>query len=232
MAAITERFQESVGRRFNWQYFLQDNITGSWLLTIWVIVLSLATLALTIQQSSAFPTATIIIVLAWFISILVAVAEGLHIRHSRLGRLLKTNLLNSVSNTLLTLFLLLVIYAIFNSIWQWAVVNATFSPALTGPLVRTHDGANWGVIIGAWDLLMYGRFPREELSRVWAVVLFFILLGGISFVANKMGLWGRSKACAQRSHCSMGSLANSRLHPLSRRAGRWPFYRRTHIDLG
>ncbi len=67
MAAITERFQESVGRRFNWQYFLQDNITGSWLLTIWVIVLSLATLALTIQQSSAFPTATIIIVLAWFI---------------------------------------------------------------------------------------------------------------------------------------------------------------------
>ncbi len=51
----------------------------------------------------------------------------------------------------------------------------------------------WGVIIGAWDLLMYGRFPREELSRVWAVVLFFILLGGISFVANKMGLWARSK---------------------------------------
>lgn len=197
MAAITERFQESVGRRFNLQYFLQDNITGSLLQTVWVVILALATLALTIKQSIAFPTATTIIFLLWFIAILVVVAEGLHIRHSRVGRWLKTNLLSSVSNSLLTLFLFLVIYAILAGMWQWAVVNATFSPALTEPAVRSHDGANWGVIIGAWDLLMYGRFPREELGRVWIVVGFFILLGGISFITNKTGLWERIKPLRQ-----------------------------------
>ena len=45
--SFSERIQESVSRRFNWQYFLQDNITGSWLLTIWVIVLALFTLFFT-----------------------------------------------------------------------------------------------------------------------------------------------------------------------------------------
>ena len=70
MAAITERFQESVGRRFNWQYFLQDNITGSWLLTIWVVILSLATLALAIRQMGSYPTATIIIFVMAMVSLL------------------------------------------------------------------------------------------------------------------------------------------------------------------
>ncbi len=195
MTAITEtfseRFQESVSRRFNWQYFLQDNLTGSWLLTIWVVVLALATLALTINQLGTFPLATTLILILWFIGILVAVAEGLHIRHSRAGRWLKANLLSSVSNVLLTLFLLLAVYAIVNGIWQWAVVNATFSPALTEPQFQSPDGATWGVIIGAWDLLIYGRFPREELYRVWIVVAFFVIMAGISFAANKSGLLAR-----------------------------------------
>ncbi|MDX1417781.1 MAG: ABC transporter permease subunit, partial [Candidatus Promineifilaceae bacterium] len=112
---------------------------------------------------------------------------------SRLGRWLKGNLLNSVSNTLLTLFLLLIIYAILYAIWQWAVVNATFSPAQTAPEVRSHDGANWGVIIGAWDLLMVGQFPREEMYRVSIVVVFFIVLAVLSFIANRTGLWDRNK---------------------------------------
>ncbi len=201
MAAITEslseRFQETMSRRFNWQYFLQDNITGSWLLTAWVIILSLATLILTVRQLAAAPTATTILLLVWFIALLAAAAEGLHIRYSRVGRWLKANLLGSVSNAMLTLFLLLVIYVIADSIWQWAVVNATFSPALTAPDVRSHDGANWGVIIGAWDLLMYGRFPREQLGRVYTVVAFFVILAIISFAANKTGLLERIKPLRQ-----------------------------------
>jgi general L-amino acid transport system permease protein len=195
--SLSERIQESVGRRFNWQYFLQDNITSSWLLTVWVVILTLATLALTIRQLNVYPTGTSIILLVWFIALLVAVAEGLHIRHSRVGRWLKTNLLSSVSNALLTLFLLLLIAVILDSIWQWAVVNATFSPAETAPAERSHDGANWGVIIGAWDLLMYGRFPREELSRVYAVVAFFVIMAVVSFAANKTGLWERIKPLRQ-----------------------------------
>lgn len=190
---LRESYQESIGRRFNWQYFLQDNVTGSWVQTVWVVVLFLATLALTGRQWVTFPTETTVILVIWLLAILLAALDGLHIYHSRLGSWLRNNLLGSVSNALLSLFLALVIYAIAYAIWQWAVVNATFNPALTEPQYRNPDGATWGVIPGAWDLLMYGRFPRDQLSRVWAVVGFFIFMSAISFIANKTGLWERNK---------------------------------------
>jgi general L-amino acid transport system permease protein len=196
MASITETlresYQESIGRRFNWEYFLQDNVTGSWMQTIWVIVLFLVTLALTGRQWVTFPTQTTVIVLVWLAGIALAILDGLHVFHSGIGSWLRTNLLGSVSNALLTLFLALVIFAITYGIWQWAVVNATFSPALTEPQYRNPDGATWGVIPGAWDLLMYGRFPRNQLSRVWVVVAFFIFMSAVSFIANKTGLWERN----------------------------------------
>jgi general L-amino acid transport system permease protein len=197
MASITETlresYQESIGRRFNWEYFLQDNITGSWAQTIWVVVLFLATLALTGRQWVTFPTQTTVILVLWLAGLTLAALDGLHIYHSRVGSWLRNNLLGSVSNALLTLFLALIIYALGYAIWQWAVVNATFSPALTEPQYRNPDGATWGVIPGAWDLLMYGRFPRDQLSRVWAVVGFFVFMSAISFIVNKTGLWERNK---------------------------------------
>ncbi len=191
--SLTERLQGTVERRFNWSYWVQDNITGSTLLTVWVIILSLATLGLTIRQLGQFPAATTVTLAFWLIGILLTVAEGLAIRHTRVGRWLKANLLSSVSNTLLTLFLLLVLLALVDSIWQWAVVNATFNPALTEPQYRNPDGATWGVIISAWDLLMVGQFPREEIGRTQAAVIFFVVLGIVSFVANKTGIWERVK---------------------------------------
>ncbi len=201
MSAITksvkQRFQGSTSRGFHWQYFLQDNVTGSWLLTIWVAVLALATLALTIRQLNTFPTAAIIILAVWFVGILVTVADGLHIRHTAVGNWLRLNLLNSISNVLLTLFLSLVLYALVDGIWQWAVVNATFDPDLTAPQDRPEDGATWGVIFGARNLLMVGRFPRDEIARVWMSVIFIVLLGGVSLVANKIGLWARNKPLRQ-----------------------------------
>jgi general L-amino acid transport system permease protein len=191
--SLTERFQETVEQRFNWNFWVQDNIRGSKLLMIWVIILALATLGLTFRQAAQFPAATTVTLVFWLIGILLTAAEGLHIRHSRLGRWLKGNLLSSASNALITLFFLLILYALAYSIWQWAVVNATFSPEQTIPELRSQDGANWGVIIGAWDLLMVGQFPREEMARVQASVIFFIVLGIVSFVANKTGIWERVK---------------------------------------
>jgi TRAP-type C4-dicarboxylate transport system permease small subunit len=116
MASITENFresyQESIGRRFNWEYFLQDNVTGSWMQTIWVVVLFLVTLAFTGRQWVTFPTETTVILVIWLIGIVLAALDGLHLYHSRVGQWLRSNLLGSVSNALLTLFLALLIYAI------------------------------------------------------------------------------------------------------------------------
>jgi general L-amino acid transport system permease protein len=195
--SFSERLQESISRRFNLQYFLQDNFTGSWLLTVWVIVIAIATLIITVRSLNEFPLVTTIVLIAWVIAILLTVFEGLHIWHSSVGRWLKANMFNSVSNTLITLFLVLVLVAIFNSIWQWAVVNATFSPDLVAPEYRNPDGATWGVIIGAWDLLMVGRFPRDEMYRVGIVVGFFVVMAIVSYGAQKTGLWQRSKILAR-----------------------------------
>lgn len=201
MSAITEsfkqRFQGTAGRGLNWGYFLQDNITGSWLLTIWVIALTLVTAVYTARQMIATPISTTIILVLWAIGILMALFDALHIRHTRVGNWLKTNLLSSVSNSLLTLLILLMIIVAAISMWQWGVVNATWSPALTAPEFQNPDGASWGVIIGAWDLLMVGRFPRDEMTRVTTAAIFFILLGGVSLVTNKIGLWARSKPLRQ-----------------------------------
>lgn len=191
--SITKRLPDSVGQGFNWQYFLQDNITGNWLRAIWVIVLTIVTTAYTVQQMGRYPVTTTAILVLLFIGILLAAADGLHIRHSRLGNWLKNNLLSSVSNVLLTLLLLLFVVAITISIWDWAVVNANFNPDETTPEYRNPDGATWGVIIAAWDLLIYGRFPREALYRVWMTFGYFFLLGGISYFARRIGLWQKNR---------------------------------------
>jgi len=189
--SLTDRLQRSVERPFNWGYWLQDNFTGSRLLTIWVTVLALATLAYTIRQMGQYPAATAVTLGLWAAGLLITAAESLGVRYSPLGRWLRANLLSSVSNALITLFLLLVIYALADSIFQWAVVNATFDPARTQPEFRNPDGATWGVIASAWDLLMVGRFPRAEMARVHWTVGLFVVLGVVSFVANRTGLWER-----------------------------------------
>ncbi len=184
---LTQRFRLTE-RRFNWDYWLQDNVTGTRLRTVWVIVLTLATLGIAIRSAGQFPAATVVTVGVWLIGLALSAADALTIRHTAVGRWLKDNLLSTVSNSLLTLALVLLLLGLVNGIWQWAVVNATFSPDLTVPQLRSQDGANWGVIVGAWDLLMVGRFPRAQMGRVQTALLFVIALGIVSFVVSRTGV--------------------------------------------
>jgi general L-amino acid transport system permease protein len=111
---------------------------------------------------------------------------------------LKANLLSSVSNALLTLLLLLLLFVLVNGIWQWAAPtalggNATLAPELAAPEFQSPDGASWGVIWGARALLLVGRFPREQIGRVWVAFFYFVALGGLTFVFSKIGIWRRIK---------------------------------------
>jgi general L-amino acid transport system permease protein len=196
MAAFTEsltRIRSSVEQRFNWNYFLQDNITGSLWLTVWVLFLALVTTFYTIRQLEVAPLSTIIILVAVGIGLALAVANGLFQYHTRVGEWLRLNLLNSVSNVLLTILLLLLLVAAFRGAWQYAVVNATFDPDLTAPAVRgPADGATWGVLIGARNLLAYGRLERASIPRVNQAFYLLLALSAITFAANKTGLWRRN----------------------------------------
>lgn len=189
MTAITQKIQNSVGLWFNWRYFLQDNITGSWMLTVWVALLAVVTAVYTSQQLAVLPVSTIIVIILWLVGIGLTLMAGLFKRHTAVGAWLKENMMNSVSNTLLTLFLSLVIVSVANGIWQWAFVNATFDANLTEPDTRNPDGATWGVIIGAWNLLMVGTLEKIYFWRVWTAFGFVAVLGAVSFVINKIGLW-------------------------------------------
>ena len=194
MATITEsiaQFQTSLEKRFNWEYFLQDNVTGSPLLTVWVAVLSLATVVYTIKQLAVAPLSTIIILILVAAGLLLVIAGQLFHRHTRVGDWLKDNLLGSISNTLLTVFILLMLVAAARGMWRYAVADATFDPALTAPEDRPEDGATWGVIIGARELLLYGRLDRKYVPRVEMAVGLLAVLSLISFGANKLGFWDR-----------------------------------------
>ena len=192
MAALTRKFENSIGSQFNWRYFLQDNITGSWMLTVWIVLLSTVTAVYTMKQMQALPLTTTIVLILWVVGIGFAMLNGLFKKKTAVGAWLKTNLMSSVSNVLLTLFLTLAVVAIANSIWQWAFINATFDPNKTLPQDRPEDGATWGVVIGAWHLLMVGRLDAIYDYRVFMALGYVTILGLISFVSNKVGIWARN----------------------------------------
>ena len=149
MTEFITQLRGSVGRRFNWQLFVQDNITGSWFQTAWVLFLTIFTTFYAIGKFNQLPVITIILLSAWVISILMVIIGELGSKHTKLSRWLKENLLSSISNTVLTLFIILLVASALNGIWQWAYVNANFDPVQTAPEFRSEGGATWGVMSGA-----------------------------------------------------------------------------------
>ena len=80
MTVLTEsitNIRNSVGKRFNWDYFLHDNLTSSTFLTIWVAVLAIVTLLYTINQFGESFLSTLIIVLLWLVGLGLTIASGL-----------------------------------------------------------------------------------------------------------------------------------------------------------
>ncbi len=210
MTAITQslsQFKGSIGQHFRWDYFIQDNITSSIWLTIWIVLLTMATVVYTVGQAASSPVPTVIIIIVWIAILGLAIAGGLFQKHTKIGDWLGDNLVGSVSNALLTLLLMLWLASAFRSVLSYAVINATFDPALTAPEVRTKDGATWGwlaatssnpeVIGGARDLLLYGRLDRMFVPRVKAAGLIVLALALLTIAANKTGVWKKNKPVSQ-----------------------------------
>lgn len=163
-------------KSFNWNYFLQDNFTGSTALLIWVALLAIVTFAVAALQLNAAPQRAGAMITLWGISVLATIVGELFTLHIAPTRWLKQNMYNSVSNTLVTLLIALLVGQVVAQLWNWGYVNATFDPALTAPDVRA-TGASWGVIWGARKLLLTG--PLEPV-HTWRVLL---------FVGMYLGLW-------------------------------------------
>ena len=172
-------------KKFNFNFFLQDNITGSRGLLIWVSILGLITLGVLVQQLRNAPSRGWIIFGLWALAVGATIVGELFTLHYPITRWLKENMFNTVSNVLITLLLALLLGIIGAGLWSWGVVNATFSPELTHPDVRSFNGANWGVLWGARKLLMTGLLEPKYNGRVilWYGTIF--LLWFLSFVGTR-----------------------------------------------
>ncbi len=185
MTEFISQLQGTVGKRFNWRMFVQDNITGSWFQALWILFLTIITTIYTLGQLRELPVTTIIVLAVWVIGILMIVIGEFGGKHTKISRWLKENLISSISNTLLTLLLTLVMVGAINGAWQWAVVNANFNADETAVEFRDPDGATWGVIIGARKLLMTGLMPPDLSWRVWIALGFIVGMWALTFLTGR-----------------------------------------------
>ena len=179
---------QGTGRDFNWEFFLLENITGSWYQTAWIAVLTLLTALFAVEQFKTSPSSTIIIFAVWLIGVVMVVAGALLHRQTKVSHWLKNNLFSSVSNTVLSLLLMLGVGMAARGIALWAFINANFNPAETAPEFQTTTGATWGVIWAARKLLLTGRMTPEDSPRV-ALALWFILgMWALTYITSRPAL--------------------------------------------
>ena len=171
-------------QRFNWNYFLLDNITGSRALTIAVSCLAFITLVLAITQLNSAPVRAGILIGIWLLALLATVGGELFNQHTPVSRWLKENMLNSVANTLITLLMALLIGMVVSALWTWGYSNATFSTETTAPDVRS-TGASWGVVWGARKLLLTGLLNPEHTWRVLLTTGFIAALWLLTWISSR-----------------------------------------------
>lgn len=86
------------------------------------------------------------------------------------------NLLSSASNTVLTFFMLYIIYLTVDAAFVWGVADATFVAQNRRECYNySLTGACWAGVIDWFDNIFYGRYPREEIWRINIGALLLIL---------------------------------------------------------
>ncbi|MBT3314399.1 MAG: amino acid ABC transporter permease [Anaerolineae bacterium] len=179
---------KAIGRGFNWQLFLQDNLTGSWMQTVTVLLLAIITGSYVYGKYEELPIVTAVVVALWILGIVSIIVSEIFHKPTAVSRWLKQNLLTSFANSLLTLFVVLVLVSAVNGIWQWSYVNANFNPAETAPEFRSANGATWGVLWGARKLLMTGWLEPIHSWRVWLGLGFILIMWLFTYITSRPAL--------------------------------------------
>ena len=80
---------------------------------------------------------------------------------------LQKNLFSSVFNTLLTFFMLYIIYLTLTGVFVWGYVDATFVAENRRACYDfSLTGACWAGVIDWLDNIFYGRYPRDQIWRI------------------------------------------------------------------
>ncbi|MBK7915491.1 MAG: ABC transporter permease subunit [Chloroflexi bacterium] len=194
MTTWIQSLQERVGngREFHFDSgrFIRENITKSWLFTLWLIILTYLTLAYTISQFRSLPFTTGVLVLVWLLTVSLTVYNEITRSHNTLTLWLRNNLYSSITNTLLSLLLVLAIVAAVWGFIDYAFLRASFTrvPEEAQAILAQFDspGANWGAVLDNMRNLMVFRYPKEDSWRLWFVILYMgALLAASTFVFSQ-----------------------------------------------
>ncbi len=111
------------------------------------------------------------------------------------GAWVRANLFSSVSNTILTLISVALIYLLLSQLLPFAVFDATFTgqdrTACLASATRPEPGACWSFISTFINYFIYGSYPVELRWRVNLVyVLFFMSMIWVLWVNAPKRTWG------------------------------------------
>lgn len=98
------------------------------------------------------------------------------------------NLFNSVFNSILTLVIAALIVRLAVPLFNWAVVDATFS-APNDAVCKARGGACWAFIADWGNFLLFGRFPATARWRPALVILIFV---GMMLASSRAGHTGKT----------------------------------------
>lgn len=184
MTAWIENLQTRVGgdreAHFNFSQFVHENITSSWLQTLWLLILTYLTLRVTLDQFAEASLSTGIVVALWVVTVAITVFNEITRNHSSWTHWLKDNLYNSISSVEITLLLVLLIIAAVRGFIGYAFTRASFTTDPVAAAARLdqfeNPGANWGAVIDNMRNLMVFRYPTEETWRIWATIVYLGVL--------------------------------------------------------
>ena len=113
---LPEDFQVQINR------FITEQITRSWILTLWVVLLTGFSLATVVNRAQAAPVSTILVL----VTVAFVVVNELRHKHNALSLWLKNNMYNNITNAQISLLIVLGLIAAAIAFYNYAWVNASF----------------------------------------------------------------------------------------------------------
>ena len=112
--------------QFQINRFVAEQVTRSWFLTLWLIVLTLFTINTIVGRVQAAPVSTILVFIIWIVTVALVAVNELRHKHNALSLWLKNNMYNTITNTQISLLIVLGIIAAVIGFYNYAWVNASF----------------------------------------------------------------------------------------------------------
>lgn len=106
--------------------FVTEQITRSWILTLWLILLTLFTINMFVSRIQAAPVSTIVVLIVWLVTVALVAVNELRHKHNALSLWLKNNMYNNITNTQVSVLIVLGLIAAVIGFYQYAWVNASF----------------------------------------------------------------------------------------------------------